>query len=54
MDKYPEVAAELSGGGFSNHFARPEYQDDVVPTFLDYLGSQYEGSYKCVSCHNLA
>ncbi|KAI9442972.1 subtilisin-like protein [Lactarius indigo] len=45
MDLDPEVAAELSGGGFSNHFLRPDYQDDVVPAFLRRLGSQYDGYY---------
>ncbi|KAI9447256.1 subtilisin-like protein [Lactarius psammicola] len=25
----PEVAASLSGGGFSNHFPRPDYQDEA-------------------------
>ncbi len=48
MDLDPEVAAPLSGGGFSNHFPRPWYQDDAVPAFLQQLGSQYEGLYKCV------
>ncbi|KAH8986036.1 subtilisin-like protein [Lactarius hatsudake] len=42
---YPEVAAPLSGGGFSNHFPRPVYQNDVIPPFLQQLGSQYHGSY---------
>ncbi|KAH8980020.1 subtilisin-like protein [Lactarius hatsudake] len=41
----PEVAAKLSGGGFSNYFARPAYQNDVVPAFLHSLGSQYNGMY---------
>ncbi|KAF8265866.1 subtilisin-like protein [Lactarius quietus] len=39
MGEHPGVAAELSGGGFSNHFLRPEYQDDVVPIFLEHLGA---------------
>ncbi|KAH8980549.1 subtilisin-like protein [Lactarius akahatsu] len=42
---YPEVAAPLSGGGFSNHFPRPVYQNVVVPPFLQQLDSQYHGSY---------
>jgi len=46
----PEVAARLSGGGFSNYFPRPRYQDDAVATFLENLGSQYDGLYKCVCC----
>jgi len=41
----PEVAAPLSGGGFSGHFPRPPYQDHAVPTFLRNLGSQYYGLY---------
>ncbi|KAH9012183.1 subtilisin-like protein [Lactarius pseudohatsudake] len=42
---YPEVAASLSGGGFSDYFSRPEYQHGVVPTYLRNLGSQYDGLY---------
>lgn len=41
----PEVAAGLSGGGFSNYFGRPAYQNVVVPAFLQSLGSQYDGMY---------
>ncbi|KAH8999904.1 subtilisin-like protein [Lactarius hatsudake] len=41
----PEVGMYLSGGGFSWHFTRPTYQEDVVPPFLGYLGSQYAGLY---------
>ncbi|KAH8980028.1 subtilisin-like protein [Lactarius hatsudake] len=41
----PEVAAGLSGGGFSNYFRRPAYQDVVVPAFLHSLGNQYDGMY---------
>ncbi|KAF8267626.1 subtilisin-like protein [Lactarius quietus] len=45
MGQYPEVAAELSGGGFSNHFPREEYQDGAVTTFLQKLGTKYNGFY---------
>ncbi|KAH8997050.1 subtilisin-like protein, partial [Lactarius hatsudake] len=41
----PEVAASLSGGGFSIYFDRPEYQEGVIPTFLQHLGDTYEGFY---------
>ncbi|KAH8985664.1 subtilisin-like protein [Lactarius akahatsu] len=41
----PEVAAVLSGGGFSDHFKRPPYQRQAVPTFLEDLGSRYQGLY---------
>ncbi|KAH9035142.1 subtilisin-like protein [Lactarius deliciosus] len=41
----PEVAASLSGGGFSAYFPRPPYQNNAVLTFLRNLGSQYNGFY---------
>ncbi|KAH9060316.1 subtilisin-like protein [Lactarius deliciosus] len=41
----PEVAASLSGGGFSDHFRRPPYQQEAVSTFLRNLGNQYQGLY---------
>ncbi|KAH8984632.1 subtilisin-like protein [Lactarius akahatsu] len=41
----PEVAASLSGGGFSVYFDRPEYQEGVIPTFFQSLGDTYEGFY---------
>ncbi|KAH8978153.1 subtilisin-like protein [Lactarius akahatsu] len=41
----PEVAASLSGGGFSVYFPRPSYQNNVVPTFLLNIGGQYNGLY---------
>ncbi|KAH9029514.1 subtilisin-like protein [Lactarius pseudohatsudake] len=41
----PEVAASLSGGGFSAYFSRPPYQNNAVPTFLSNLGGQYNGLY---------
>ncbi|KAH9164898.1 subtilisin-like protein [Lactarius sanguifluus] len=44
-DYQPEVAAVFSGGGFSNHFERPPYQRQAVPTFLEDLGSRYQGLY---------
>ncbi|KAH8981701.1 peptidase S8/S53 domain-containing protein [Lactarius akahatsu] len=45
MSLGPEVAASLSGGGFSDFFDRPEYQQQAVSTFLDNLGHQYSGLY---------
>ncbi|KAH9059184.1 subtilisin-like protein [Lactarius vividus] len=41
----PEVAAFLSGGGFSNYFERPPYQANAVPPFLQTLGDKYQGYY---------
>ena len=31
----PEIAAELSGGGFSFYFERPVYQDGAVLNYLE-------------------
>ncbi|KAH9035148.1 subtilisin-like protein [Lactarius deliciosus] len=41
----PEVAASLSGGGFSVYFPQPPYQNNAVPIFLRNLGGQYNGFY---------
>ncbi|KAH8997701.1 subtilisin-like protein [Lactarius hatsudake] len=41
----PEVAAKFSGGGFSDYFKRPTYQEEAVSTFLQDLGSRYQGLY---------
>ncbi|KAH9179030.1 subtilisin-like protein [Lactarius sanguifluus] len=49
MDYEPEVAAVLpsgfSGGGFSDYFKRPPYQEEAVSTFLHDLGNRYQGLY---------
>ncbi|EIW73983.1 subtilisin-like protein, partial [Coniophora puteana RWD-64-598 SS2] len=34
-----------SGGGFSNYFPRPSYQDKQANDYLSYLGDQYQGLY---------
>ncbi|KAH8997722.1 peptidase S8/S53 domain-containing protein [Lactarius hatsudake] len=44
-DYVPEVGASFSGGGFSDHFERPTYQVEAVPTFLRDLGNRYQGLY---------
>ncbi|KAH9054087.1 subtilisin-like protein [Lactarius vividus] len=44
-DYEPEVGAEFSGGGFSDYFERPWYQEEAVSTFLQDLGNQYKGFY---------
>ncbi|KAH8993828.1 subtilisin-like protein [Lactarius hatsudake] len=41
----PEIAASLSGGGFSAYFPRPSYQNRAVTTFLQNLGNRYNGLY---------
>lgn len=33
--RIPEVAVSFSGGGFSNYFGRPAYQDKAVNTYLE-------------------
>ena len=49
----PKVMAEFSAGGLSIHFSCPDYQEVAVPPFLQRLGNQYKGLYKCVFCHDL-
>ncbi|KAH9025521.1 subtilisin-like protein [Lactarius pseudohatsudake] len=41
----PEIAAGLSGGGFSDYFERPDYQDEAVTTFFENFGDTYHGLY---------
>ncbi|CDO70822.1 hypothetical protein BN946_scf184801.g14 [Trametes cinnabarina] len=41
----PEVAASFSGGGFSNMFARPDYQAAAVDSYLTRLGGQFAGLF---------
>ncbi|KAI0029548.1 subtilisin-like protein [Vararia minispora EC-137] len=41
----PEVAASLSSGGFSNYFAQPSYQTSSVATFLNAIGTQFNGLF---------
>ncbi|KAG2068082.1 subtilisin-like protein [Suillus decipiens] len=42
----PETAVNFSGGGFSNYFSRPSYQDDAVSAYLAMLApGTYEGLY---------
>jgi len=36
---------DFSGGGFSNYFPQPDYQNVSVPTFLRRLGNQNQGLY---------
>lgn len=42
---FPEKAVSFSTGGFSNYFARPDYQSTAVSTFLSQLGSTYSSLY---------
>ena len=41
----PNPKNYASGGGFSNYFPRPKYQDGVVPAYVKGLGGQYKGLY---------
>ncbi|KAH9167585.1 subtilisin-like protein [Lactarius sanguifluus] len=41
----PEVAASLSGGGFSIYFPRLPYQADAISTFLQNFGDKHSGLY---------
>lgn len=41
----PEMATDFSGGGFSNLFTRPTYQDQAVKSYLDRFGERWHGLY---------
>ncbi|RAK96168.1 S53 family peptidase [Aspergillus ibericus CBS 121593] len=41
----PERAVEFSGGGFSERFARPSYQNASVQSYLNSLGGKWDGLY---------
>ncbi|KAJ9492717.1 hypothetical protein VN97_g494 [Penicillium thymicola] len=41
----PERAVSFSGGGFSEVFPRPQYQDQAVKGYLGHLGSRWNGLY---------
>ena len=46
----PEIAANLSGGGFSRYFGRPRYQRFAVKEYLLKYPDLYEGLFKCALC----
>ncbi len=41
----PETAVVLSGGGFSDRFPRPAWQDKAVNTYLSKIGDHFKGLY---------
>ncbi|KAF7370195.1 Serine protease S53 [Mycena sanguinolenta] len=41
----PQVAASLSGGGFSNYFPTPDYQAADVAAYITSIGDEYAGLY---------
>ena len=42
-----------SGGGFSDHFPRPSYQDNVVPQYVENLKGEYSGLFNPGKCSRL-
>lgn len=50
---YPEVAADISQGGFSLIFAPERYQVDAMGPFLRQVRSDYSEFYKYARCFNL-
>ena len=50
----PEVGTFSSGGGFSNHFDRPNYQKFEVGNYVDSIGNKHEGLYTFVLSFLLA
>ena len=49
----PEMAANLSGGGFSWYFETPDYQLGAVIDYLFLYPEFYDGLYKCARCCDL-
>ena len=47
-DVLPEIGLVISGGGFSNIFPQPDYQNVSVPAFIKSLGTKNKGLYKFV------
>jgi tripeptidyl-peptidase-1 len=45
MNIAPEVAANLSSGGFSNYFARPAYQNAAVGGYLEAIPKDFQGVF---------
>jgi tripeptidyl-peptidase-1 len=41
----PEIAINFTGGGFSNYFPRPWYQDFVIPRYLDTVPASFPGVF---------
>jgi tripeptidyl-peptidase-1 len=41
----PERAINFTGGGFSNYFARPWFQDPVVNSYLKTVPSDFPGIF---------
>ena len=41
----PEVAAQLSSGGFSNYYTAPSYQSSQTKAYISSIGTQYSGLY---------
>ena len=41
----PEKAVYFSGGGFSEIFPRPSYQEQAVESYLEHLDTQWKGLY---------
>ena len=53
---FPEVASELSGGGFSESFERPEYQRNAVGAYLIDFQMEPDSNFnyfKCAYCRDL-
>jgi hypothetical protein len=41
----PEVVVDFSGGGFSNYFPRPAWQNPIVGSYLETLPSNFSGVF---------
>ena len=50
----PEIGIYFSGGGFSNHFDRPNYQTIEVANYVSGIGDTHKGLYAFVFTFFLA
>jgi len=50
IDIKPETAINITGGGFSDYFLRPSYQDKDVTAYIKNLNGTYDGLYKWGLC----
>ena len=50
----PEIAANLSGGGFSFYLQTPDYQYEEVMKYVQRYQEFHEGLYKCAHYRDLA
>ncbi|KAJ7918152.1 hypothetical protein B0H13DRAFT_1869635 [Mycena leptocephala] len=53
-DETTETASSLSGGGFSNYFKRPKFQDAVVPAYLKAIDASSSAPFNVLAVARIA